>query len=340
MTNRRVCIKDVAREAGVSVTTVSHALNGKGRLSAATRERVSEVAERLGYRANPAARNLVSGRAGLIAAMASLPDDPRARFAEYGYYTALIGAASGAAVARDHALIVAPPSRSGLIWDRVPLDGVIVIDPLIGEPALPALRSRGIPFVTIGRDLDYDGPGAVITPDEEAGTCEVLDHLRMGGRRVALFSIPPVNAFSRDTIACYERWCDREGCDPLSVILEIEDLLSMDEPTLTRGVKRLLDAGADAIYAPLEILGVQVQHVVRALGFGVPEDVLVATTMDSGRSIQAEPPMTTLSFDYPTMGRLAADLLLDLIEDRRQEPIREVVPSFLETRASTTRGAV
>ncbi|MEX0984698.1 MAG: LacI family DNA-binding transcriptional regulator [Actinomycetota bacterium] len=340
MTSRRVSIKDVAREAGVSVTTVSHALNGKGRLSAATRERVGEVAERLGYRANPAARNLVSGRAGLIAAMASLPDDPRARFAEYGYYTALIGAASGAAVARDHALVVAPPSRSGLIWDRVPLDGVIVIDPLIGEPALPALRSRGIPSVTIGRDLDHEGAGAVVTPDEEAGTCDVLDHLRRGGRRVALFSIPPVNAFSRDTIACYERWCDREGCDPIAVILSLEELLAMEEATLVPSVKRLLDAGADAIYAPLEVLGVQVQHIVRALGFGVPEDVLVATTMDSGRSIQAEPPMTTLSFDYATMGRLAADLLLDLIEHRREEPICEVVPSFLETRASTARGAV
>lgn len=297
------------------------------------------MAERLGYRANPAARNLVSGRAGLIAAMASLPDDPRARFAEYGYYTALIGAASGAAVARDHALIVAPPSRSGLIWDRVALDGVIVIDPLIGEPALPALRSRGIPFVTIGRDLEHDGPGAVVTPDKEGGTCDVLDHLRLGGRRVALFSMPPVNAFSRDTISCYERWCDRQGCDRIEVILSLEELLAMEEATLVRSVQRLLDAGADAIYAPLEILGVQVQHVVRDLGFGVPEDVIVATTMDSGRSIQAEPPMTTLSFDYSTMGRLAADMLLDLIEDRRQEPIREVVPSFLETRASTARGA-
>src|SRR5262245_16326008 len=130
---RRVYIKDVAREAGVSVTTVSHALNGKGRLSGDTRHRVHEVAARMGSRANPAARNRVAGRAGLIAAMASLPDDPRVAFADLGYYTALIGAASGAAVARDHALVIAPPSRGGLIWDRVPLDGVIVIDPMVGE---------------------------------------------------------------------------------------------------------------------------------------------------------------------------------------------------------------
>ena len=62
---RRVSIKDVAREAGVSVTTVSHALNGKGRLNPDTRERVRSVARQLGYTPNPAARSLVSGRTGL-----------------------------------------------------------------------------------------------------------------------------------------------------------------------------------------------------------------------------------------------------------------------------------
>ena len=142
MAARRVSIKDVAREAGVSVTTVSHALNGKGRLRASTRERVTEVAERLGYRANPAARNLVSGHAGLIAAMPSLPDDPRVRFAEFGYYTKVIVAASGAAIARDHALVIAPPSRGGFVWDRVNLDGVIMIDPMLDEPALMTYAAR------------------------------------------------------------------------------------------------------------------------------------------------------------------------------------------------------
>ena len=335
---RRVSIKDVAREAGVSVTTVSHALNGKGRLSEDTRRRVNEVAERLGYRANPAARNLVSGRAGLIAAMASLPDDPRVAFAEFGYYTVLIGAASGAAVARDHALVVAPPSRSGLIWDRVPLDGVIVIDPMVGEPALPALRERGIPFVTIGRDPDHDAPDAMVVADDETGTLALLDHLKRGDRTVGLLAIPPINAFAQDTIAYFQAWCIREGCAPLEVTLSMEELLGEDLGPLTGAVQGLLDAGADAIYAPLELVGVEVQRIVRAMGHRVPQDVRVATTMDAGRSVQADPPMTTLSYDYATMGRLAADLLLDLIDRRRTGPVREVVPTFVEARASTLDG--
>ncbi len=141
---RRVSIRDVAREAGVSVTTVSHALNGKGRLNPETRRRVLEVAEQLGYRPNPAARSLVSGRTGLIAAMASLPSDPKVEFSAFSYYSELIGGATAAAVDRDAALVVAPPSSRGwFVWDRVALDGVIVIDPMVGDTALPVLRDRG-----------------------------------------------------------------------------------------------------------------------------------------------------------------------------------------------------
>ncbi len=69
--------------------------------------------------------------------MASLPTEPHVEFADFGYFTALIGAATGVAVARDRALVVAPPSTGGFVWDRVPLDGVIVIDPMVGRAGAP-----------------------------------------------------------------------------------------------------------------------------------------------------------------------------------------------------------
>ena len=117
----RVSIRDVAREAGVSVTTVSHALNDKGRLNPETRQRVREVADRLGYRPNPAAKSLVSGRTGLIAAIPSLPRELRVDYAEFGFFSDLITAATAVAVGRDQALVVSPPGADWFIWDRVPL---------------------------------------------------------------------------------------------------------------------------------------------------------------------------------------------------------------------------
>ena len=74
MTGSSVGIKDVAREAGVSITTVSHALNGKGRIPENTRRRVRGIAERLGYEPNAIARSLAGGRTGVIAIAFSLVD--------------------------------------------------------------------------------------------------------------------------------------------------------------------------------------------------------------------------------------------------------------------------
>ncbi|HEX6843554.1 MAG TPA: LacI family DNA-binding transcriptional regulator [Actinomycetota bacterium] len=339
MSRRRVSIKDVAREAGVSVTTVSHALNDKGRLHPDTRAHVKDVADRLGYRPNPAARSLVSGRAQLIAAMASLPDDPRVQFSAFGYYTELVGAASGTAVDRDYALVVAPPSRSGFIWDRVALDGVIVIDPLVGEPALPSLRSRQIPFVTVGFDPEGPATDAVVAADEETGTCAMLDHLAAaGGGRIGLLSAPPVNAFVRDTLACFERWCDREGREPIASVLDLHTLIDDTEGTIRGGLEELLSHGADAIYAPVELIGVPALRILESLGARVPRDVLLATTHDAGAAAATEPPLTALMFDYAEMGRRAASLLLDVIDGQRRGPVEERVPTWVSPRASTNRG--
>ncbi|HYJ61539.1 MAG TPA: LacI family DNA-binding transcriptional regulator [Actinomycetota bacterium] len=337
MPDRRVSIKDVAREAGVSVTTVSHALNDKGRLSETTRSHVRAVADRLGYRPNPAARSLVSGKTGLIAAMPSLPDDPRIAFSEFGYYSALIGAASGAAVARDRALVVAPPSRSGFIWDRVPLDGVLVIDPLVGEPALPALRAAGIPYVTIGHDAD-DGAGPSVTAEERAATHAMLDHLAAGARaEVGLLTIPPINAFIVETIAAYDAWCAARATPPRRTVMDLDRLVADDLDYLRDEIGRLLAQGVDAIYAPIEIVGVEVARTLRSMGHSIPDDVMVATTDDAGRAAASDPPMTTLSYDYAEMGRRAATLLLALVDGEEPAERQVTVPARVTPRASTQR---
>jgi DNA-binding LacI/PurR family transcriptional regulator len=335
---RRVSIKDVAREAGVSVTTVSHALNGKGRLNPATRRRVHEVAERLGYRPNPAARSLVSGKTGLIAVVASLPAD--VEMTDFGYYTEVIGAASGAAVARDYALVVAPPSGSTYVWDRVPLDGVIVVDPIEGEAALPVLRERSIPFVTIGRDPAGHERDAVVAADDAAAARTVFDHLAAaGGRRIALISIPPVYSFVRDTIHAYRSWCGDRGLRPIERIPALEDMVRLRETALDAIVEELLSGPEppDAVYCPIERLGVAVAASIRAHGRRIPEDVLVVTTRDVGRAAEADPPITTLDWDFGEVGRRSATLLLDLVDGTRAAPVLDIVENTLVRRASTTR---
>ena len=82
-------LRDVASAAGVAVSTVSYALNGKGRVDAATRARVQEVADRLGYRANRSAQNLRSGRTATLGLMLPAPDQlSSAEYLNFDWYGA------------------------------------------------------------------------------------------------------------------------------------------------------------------------------------------------------------------------------------------------------------
>jgi DNA-binding LacI/PurR family transcriptional regulator len=336
----RISIKDVAREAGVSVTTVSHALNDKGRLNPETRARVREVAERLGYRPNPAARSLVSGRTGLIAVIPSLPSEPRMSFGDFGYFTELIAAATDVAVSKDWGLVVAPPLSSDFVWERVPLDGVIVIDPISGDVALPVLRERKIPFVTISADPDAPDGDAVVACEDQECTLAVLDHFaERGARRIGFLSAPPITAFLRATAGAYQDWCATHAQDPIVEILDLSELDRDPGGGMARAVERLFDRSEapDAIYVPLEIVGVDVHRVMRDMKLRIPDDVLLATTHDRGQALTTNPPITTIEWDYREVGRRAASLLIDLVEGSRTAPCLEVVPGRLMPRASTAR---
>jgi DNA-binding LacI/PurR family transcriptional regulator len=336
----RISIKDVAREAGVSVTTVSHALNDKGRLNPETRARVREVADRLGYRPNPAARSLVSGRTGLIAVLPSLPTQPQVSFGDFGYFTELIAAAADVAVSKDWALVVAPPSSTDFVWERVPLDGVIVTDPITGDRALPVLRERGIPFVTISQDPDAPDGDAVVACEARDCTVSLLDHfLERGARRIGFLSAPGITAFLAATEGTYARWCAEHGQEPVEEILDLTELDRDPGGSLARAVERLFDRedAPDAVYAPLEIVGIDVHRIIREMRLRIPDDVLLATTHDRGQALMTNPPITTIEWDYREVGRRAASLLIDLVEGSRAAPTVETVPGRIMPRASTAR---
>ena len=212
---RRVGIKDVAEAAGVSITTVSHALSGKGRLTDQTRERVRRVAADLGYTPHPSARSLASGRTGMIATVVSLPGNAPIAFTQIDYYVAPMNAATRTAVGHGYALVVAPSTAGPQTWSQLPLDGVIVIDPADGDPTLPMLRGRGAPIVFVGRDPHGEPDDLVVENDRAAATRSVLDHLvDAGATRVGVVALRTFETFSEDAIAAYFAWCAERGADP------------------------------------------------------------------------------------------------------------------------------
>lgn len=337
MARGRVGIKDVAREAGVSITTVSHALSGKGRLPEETRARVQKVATALGYTPNAVARSLAGGRTGLLATYVSLPGNAPLAFTEIDYYVDVINAATSAAIERGYALVVAPSTAGDETWSRLPLDGVMVIDPAEGDSSLVALRDRGLSLVLIGRDLHGTPDDIVVQNDRAAGTRMVLDHLaECGARRVGLLTFATYESFTEDAVSEYRDWCSRRGQEPVLVAASADS--TSGPAAFLAGAEAFLDLPdrPDGVFCLYEGLGLEVVRLAAGRGIDVPGDLVVVAISEMGGAEAAEPPLTTLELNQAELGATAAELLMDLVEGAPAASVEDL-PTRLVARASTAR---
>jgi len=325
----------VAEAAGVSTTTVSHALNGKGRISEETRERVREVAERLGYRPSAMARGLAGGRTGMLAVVISGTEEFSLQVGDFDYFLQLMNGAASAALRHGFSLTMLQADGDLQVLDGLPLDGAIVIDPVAGDRIVERLMGRGVPVVTTGRVIDGPEDACWVDNDHIAGTRAVLDHLAgAGAARIALLAPPPLSSYAFDARNAYLAWCGERAQEP--VIAELAG--HMSEGTAYAAAMELLSSPAppDGIYATLDRLALGALLAADASGVAVPGELRIAGCTDSEASRLARPALTALSLDPDRLGREALRLLLALIE--QDEPPAErhaLIPASVIPRAST-----
>ncbi|MGW0995664.1 LacI family DNA-binding transcriptional regulator [Streptomyces sp. NPDC002523] len=333
---RRVGIRDVAEATGLSITTVSHALRGKGQIAPATRDRVRRAAEELGYRPDPVARGLVSGRTGILGLVVGHMSDRPWASTYRPYYAAFSAGATMTAVERDYALVVVPGDPASGLWTRVPMDGLIIVDPVHEDPLLADCARRGMPVVTDGRPIDpgYDGVPTVES-DLEHGMAELLRHLReSGAARVGLLSGPEPDAYTQDCERLYRQWCAETGQAPL-----VETPGASEEPV--EAALRLLSSPdrPDAVHGLNETYGQALVVAARRLGLAIPDDLMISVMRESAESTGAadwDVPLTALSLDARGLGAQCVTTLIDVLDGK--EPDNVVVPCAVVVRGSTRRG--
>ena len=328
-------VRDVAREAGVSRTTVSHALSGKGRVSEETRARVAAVAAELGYRTNVGARNLTRRRSGLVALAASPIDPSPLGLVDVDYFLRLSAAASEAALREGYALVAMPSGDQRELWDSVALDGAIVTDPLPDDPFVRDCLTRRMPVVTVGRDLARPDAVAWVDNDLKAAATDVLDHLaESGARRIALISEPGRHSYSRDEIQAYESWCAARKMSPRR-----EEAPGNRTEEGYRAALRLFadPEPPDAICTTLDGLALGVLLAAEREGVAVPGSLLLAATSDGDAMQNARTPITAVDLAPADIGRAAVASLLGQIDAGGPVPSSVVVPPRLVIRASTQR---
>jgi len=325
----RVSIRDVARAASVSTTTVSDALSGQGRLSQATRDRVSKVAAELGYTANPNARWLRSGRTGAVGLY--LPES----VIGLEYYMRLALGATDEAFTHGLALTLVPTWRDGADPPALHLDGVVVSDPVLGDPMLARLSSLGVPVVTCERDVT---PGAVhaglARGDHRLGVTLLLDHLAaQGATRIAMLCSGDDTAFGQDIRAAHRDWCADHDLPHLMYEVPFavrpEQVTDAVNEALHQGPPDALVTVPDGSLAPAW----QALHTAR---LSVPDDLLLASYVDSSALVSMPVPVTAVDLAPREMGQRAVRLLADLVEGRTGPGQTVDVPVRLQVRASTS----
>lgn len=338
---RVATLKDIGAELGLSVTTVSRALNGFPEVGADTRERVRRCAERLGYRPNRSAQRLVTGRSGMVGMILKVAPDMSADETFFEVLTGLSAALS----ARDADLVLAvdqhadPVVAYARLLERDIIDGFILNAPVPQDPRVDWLQARGVPFVMHGQTaeaVDYPFYGI----DNAAVSADGVALLAgLGHRRIALLNGETRFAYAVDRLRGFGAAMAAEG------LAVPEAFVASDKPSESQGYARALamlsgrcGPRPTAILCASTLIAAGVLRAARDLGLAVPGEVSVMAHDDALpqlRAIAFEPALTVTCAPLRDACAPLANALLDHIAGTPAAALQIVVRAELILRNST-----
>jgi LacI family transcriptional regulator len=335
-----VTLKDIARELGVSIVTVSRAVHGRPDVSPETRKAVLELAARLRYRPNSVARSLVTKRSnvwGLI-----VPDLMHSFFVEISQ-----GVESVAAQHNIHLIIVnshedVEKERSeilALIERQV--DGLVVAScqPSFGESNLEVLEDENVPFVLVDRYLGERPWNYVLCDNERVGYLATEHLIKLGHRAIAHLYCPGLQISSM-RLAGYRRALKDHG---IKIQPALERSGGVTQEAGYRATKSLLglEQRPTAVFAFNDPLAIGVMEAAFAAGLGVPADLAVVGAGNIAHGNMLKVALTTVEQRPFESGQKAAEVLLGAIsKETESEPATLIMEPHLVVRESCgTRAA-
>lgn len=334
---RRVGIKDVAREAGVSLGTVSNVLNRPGIVAAPTRQRVLDVIDTLGYVRSDGARQLRGFASRLVAVLVLDLANP--------FFTALAAGVEQAALEADLGVMVCTAGRGpadearhlSLITSHQVRGAVLASGDGTGR-RVAGFRRNGVPFVIADQNAPQPGACSVGIDDVAGGQAAVRHLIQQGHRSIGYVSGPDGLQQVRDRRRGAAIAVNLAG-------LPAESLRDLPCPALTVGAGR--DAGhrilglrkrPTAVFCANDLLALGVMQALYEAGLRVPEDIAVVGYDDIEFAASAVVPLTSVRRPALTLGREAGRLLLeDTAEAATHEHTHVVLQPELVVRRSTMR---
>ncbi|MEV8612933.1 LacI family DNA-binding transcriptional regulator [Amycolatopsis sp. NPDC051373] len=321
---RPATLTDVARVAGVAPSTVSRAFTKPGRVNAATCEHVLRVAAELGYRPNPAARALESGRTSTLGLVVSDITNP--------HFFALVRGAERQASTAGFTLLLGDtqqsPQTERTVVDRIhaSVDGLILAASRLPPAELRAYAATK-PLVLINRQAE--DVTSVVT-DHVDGPRQIVEHLHSLGHRALVFLSGP-----RESWSGAQRWAViRDTAKSLGIAAT---RLGPFPPSMAGGpaaADAAIGTAATAVIAHNDLLAIGALRRFSDRGLAVPGDISVVGFDDIFGADFCAPPLTTLTGPLDEAGRKAVEILVTQPEATVRAP-RFSLPSHLKIREST-----
>lgn len=331
-----VTIRDVARRAGVSITVVSHSLNGKGTVSEATRARVRAAADELGYQADAFARGMRQGSIGAIGlVLRSLDALGDYTPAGVDVFERFAGIASAKALAKGLSITLVPDlTRRPVPPLAFSMDGYIIMSPHEDDQVAAVLDRRSIPYVCYGRVLARPEFIHWASEDDPLAARQLLAHFEgAGARQVVLVRGIDRNAWNHDFQQEYLAWCQRQGVKPR--VYEQPESSGVDGGR-EAGARIMAEGIPDAVLCLTGRHAAGVQQAFLAAGVNIPEHVMIAAASDSEHARSSRPAITAFELNPAACADALLDMLQELLKTGSAAGPR-LTKAKLRPRASTRR---
>jgi LacI family transcriptional regulator len=328
-------LEDIAKEAGVSRSTVSRVVNDNPHVRDDVRQRVRDVIDRTGYRPHAAARTLASQRSLMLGLV--VPRGVRTFFTDPYFlhltqglveacnqYNYTLGLFLAGAHEEDDK-VVPRVSRPGF------LDGILIQSGARGDQLIQQLMHANLPLVVIGRPFDMTNVSYIDVDNIDAARNAVLHLIRLGYKRIATIAGPRRLTAGEDRLQGYRRALRDRGMDFDPELIVEGDFT---EAGGYEAMSQLLPHKPDAVFAASDIMAVGAMRAVRDAGLSIPDDIAMVGFDDISLATLPEPPLTTVHQPVQQFGKAAIELLLDLIENGIQPPRRVVMVTELKVRQS------
>jgi len=328
-------LDDIARQAGVSRSTVSRVVNGHPNVREHVRQRVLKVIENTGYHPNAAARTLASQRSWMLGLV--LPRSVSSFFAD-PYFPRLTQGIAQACNQNNYTLalfLVGSKEDEEKIFPRVSrkglLDGILIQSGQTGDQLIDRLVASSIPLVILGRPVQ-ECDASYIDVDNVTGAYNATSHLiRQGRQRIATITGAPGSTVSIDRLEGYRKALSERGKDVDESLIAAGDFT---EASGYYAMQKLLDARPDAVFAASDIMAIGAMRAAREAGLKIPDDIAFVGYDDLPIATMVDIPLTTIRQPIQRFGVMAVEVLMDLVENGLTPPRRMILDTELVVRAS------